>query len=85
MDSAGAGSLTARRRENAPRFVQPQRLAAQSALRGDLTDELPVALHEGSLQLAPWGNVKDVFGELGILSAMRCRGADTLTARRYPG
>jgi hypothetical protein len=43
--------------KDAARLVQPKRLAADAGSRCHLPDEQPV-FHEGSIGLAPWGNVK---------------------------
>ena len=51
------GGCPARRGEDAARLVQPKRLAADAGSRGHLPDEQSV-FHEGSIGLAPWGNVK---------------------------
>jgi len=55
--AAIAGGCPARRGKDAARLVQPKRLAADAGSRGHLPDEQPV-FHEGSIGLAPWGNVK---------------------------
>ena len=47
-----------RGQQDAPRFVQPDRLASDAALGRDFTDKQSVPLHEASLQPAPWGKVK---------------------------
>ena len=51
------GGCPERRGKDAARLVQPQRLAADAGSRGHLPDEQSV-FHEGSIGLAPWGNVK---------------------------
>jgi hypothetical protein len=52
-----AGGCPAGRRKDAAGLVEPKRLAAHPASRGHLSDQQPV-FHEGSIGLAPWGNVK---------------------------
>jgi hypothetical protein len=53
-----AGRLTTGRREDAPRLVQPQRLAAQAAASRHLSDEQSSPFHEGMIGLPPRGKVK---------------------------
>ena len=53
---ARAGPMRAR--QDPPRLIEPERLAADSAARGHLPDQQPVAPHEGRIDLAPGGKVK---------------------------
>ena len=62
--AAITGGCPAGRGKDAPRLVQPKRLAADIASRRHLPDEQPV-FHDGSIELAPWGNVKPrLFGAI---------------------
>lgn len=55
--AAITGNCPARRGKDAARLVQPKRVAADAGSRGHLPDEQS-GFHEGSIGLAPWGNVK---------------------------
>ena len=56
-----AGRRAARRRQNPPRFVQPQRLGAEPASRRDLSDEEVVALHDRQHRPCPLGQGQAQF------------------------
>jgi hypothetical protein len=55
---AVAGWRPVRGRQNPACFVEPYRLAGDSAPLGNLTDQQPVLTHAHTLNLAPWGKVK---------------------------
>jgi hypothetical protein len=54
--TAISGWRSTRGRQNAARFVEPKRLAAESATTRDVADEQPV-FHGASIRLAPWDKV----------------------------
>ena len=53
-----AGRRAPRRREDAPCFVEPERLAADSTAARHLADQQTLGSHAGRIDLAAWGKVK---------------------------
>jgi hypothetical protein len=56
-----------RRRQDALRFVQPQRFSAESAARRDFPDEEARWFHVASIRPGPWVKVKHVARAPAVL------------------
>jgi hypothetical protein len=55
---AVAGRRPSRRRQDAARFVQSERPAADAAALCELADQVAAATHVRTIDLAAWGKVK---------------------------
>ena len=57
---AVAGRCPSRQRQDAARFIQSERTAADAAALRELADQVAVATHAGRIDLAAWGKVKSL-------------------------
>ena len=71
----GVDSVTrpraARRGQDAPAFVEAERLTAYAAVRRNFTDQQPVPRHAWRVNPAPWGNVKWICNRIRTTSSRR--------------